>query len=103
MAARIDLQLADDEFYELTYREFHALWERWTMRRWQAEYVLGSIASAIYATGFARPKDVPKPDVFCFTPRPGEPPKHMERMSRQDIASVFRALAARPETETEGK
>jgi hypothetical protein len=96
--ARIDLALSEEEFLAMNYRRFTILYRRYRRLQWQREYVQGCIASAIYYTGFSRPNEVPKPDLFCFTSRPGEQHRSMERMSRKDIASVFRALAARPAT-----
>jgi hypothetical protein len=89
--------MSEEEFLAMNYRRFTILHRRHLRLRWQQEYLQGCIASAIYATGFARPKKPPNPEMFCFTQRPGESGRWAAPQGKQEIADVFRSLT-RPAT-----
>jgi hypothetical protein len=85
--------MSEDEFMALNHRRFTILHRRQRRLRWQQEYLQGCTTSAIYMMGFARPKNVPKPDDFCFTLKPGERSRKKPQ-TRQEVADVFRSLFA---------
>ena len=97
--ARVDLQLTDDEFFALSYRQFTVLYDRLLSLRWRQEWQRGSIAAAIYRNGMRSYNPMPGPDDFTFTQRPGTKPKTVKRPSkrklRANVAAFFRGVPAK--------
>lgn len=69
------------------------------MRQYQQEYLLACNTSATIAAGFSRPTDLPTPDQFIFTRRPGDskprPVSSSKRMTADEIFAAFRNAALR--------
>lgn len=92
------MQLTDEEWLGLSYRQFSLLHERHLALRRQDQWQRGAIASAVYRSGMRNFDPMPKPDDFIFTIVPGqkrhEAPKR-EKLPREEIASFFRSLAGK--------
>lgn len=81
----------------MDFREFMLLHDRVLRLRWQQEASLAFVTSAIYRCGFIRFDDPPKPSAFMFTTLPEDKSEAKPRpQTRELVASIFRALAARP-------
>jgi hypothetical protein len=96
--ARIELRLSDEEWLDLSYRQFTLLRDRYLTSRWQDQYQQGAIWQAINLNGFREYKDpakAPKPDDLVFVILPGQKPSKeriRRRISNKAQMAAMRAM-----------
>lgn len=96
---RVDLGLTEDEYLGLNHRRFTILHRRQQRLKWQQEMCLAMNTAAIYRCGMREFDPMPKPSDFVFALRPGEKARIAKsQQTREQVASIFRTLSARPAT-----
>lgn len=84
--ARIDLGLSDDEWLDMTPRQFAALRIRHMQKMQREELLVGILASSTVNSGFC-PQDKPvRAESFMLHPFPVEP---MKPLTGEDIMAAF--------------
>jgi hypothetical protein len=97
--ARVELQLSDEEWLDLDYRQFRLLHDRWLSLRWQDQWQSAMAITAIYRNGMRTYNPLPIADDFIFTLLPGQKQRHapdtvpMTVAKHQQIADLFRSIA----------
>jgi hypothetical protein len=84
--ARIDLGLSDDEWLDMTPRQFAALRIRQMQKMQREELLVGILASSTVNSGFCRPDKPVSPESFMLHPFPVEP---MRPLTGEDIMAAF--------------
>jgi hypothetical protein len=97
--ARVELQLSDEQWFDLDYRQFRLLHDRWLTLRWQDQWQRAASISASYRNGMRTYDPVPGPDDFIFTIPPGQRKSAVASAApvqgRDLVANIFRSLAVR--------
>jgi hypothetical protein len=83
--ARVELHLSDEEFLDLSYRQFSLLHDRALTLRWQDQWQIAALTTTVAQSGFREWKEYPKPDDFIFTIVPG----HKQPAAPAKPANVF--------------
>jgi hypothetical protein len=101
--ARVELNLTHEEWFDLDYRLFHLLHDRWLSLRWQDQWQQGALIAAVHNNGFRSYKTPIEAADFVFTIAPGHKRstrkaarrKRMTKAKQLQIADLFRSLAIR--------
>jgi hypothetical protein len=85
------------EYLAMNHRRFTVLHRRHLRLKWQQEMCLAMNTAAVYRSGMRDFDPLPKPADFVFTVLPGEKARTVRpQQTREMVASIFRALSARP-------
>lgn len=96
-SARYNLNLTDDEFFELTPRKFDALQKRHKYKTESNELLFAQMTSALYNTGFKSPEKPTKIDDFMpskWKRTAEETAKVVKKRNRNTIADELRRVMA---------
>jgi hypothetical protein len=94
--ARIDLGLSDDEWLDMTPRQFAALRIRHMQKMQREELLVGILASSTVNSGLCRPEKPIRAESFMLHPFPPEP---MPRVTAMDIRKAFAHIPKTPKKE----
>lgn len=93
MIARVELNLTDEEWFDLDYRRFNLLHDRWLTLRWQDQWQQGALIAAVHNNGFRSYKKPLEARDFVFTIVPGQKVKHRVGAERKKRMTKARAEA----------